>query len=107
MVGDPKALQTGLKLCRAGGTVSSIGVYGGAETMPVRPVELYNKNITLRHGRCPARRLMEEAARVAQRFPVLDIVSHVGCLGEGPALYDAFCARRGCTMKVLFEFGKE
>lgn len=59
MVGSPLALQLAVRLCRAGGTVSSIGVYGEAETMPVRPVDLYNKNLTLRHGRCPARRLME------------------------------------------------
>lgn len=91
-------------LCRAGGVVSSIGVYGDAEQMPLRPVELYNKNLTLHHGRCPAKRLMQEAAQVAQRFAVLDIVSHVAGLDEGPALYDAFCARRGCTNKVLFEF---
>lgn len=102
MVGHPDALKLAFSLCRPGGVLSSIGVYGDAECMPFRPVDLYNKNMTLRSGRCPARRLIHEAALVAQRFPVTDIVSHVVGLEEGPDMYEAFCGRRGC-MKVLFQ----
>ncbi len=103
MVGHPDALTLALSLCRPGGVLSSIGVYGDAEGMPIRPVDLYNKNATIKSGRCPARRLIHEAALVAQRCAVAEIVSHVVGLDDGPAMYDAFCSRRGCTMKVLFQ----
>ena len=68
------------------------------------PVEAYDKNLTYRTGRCPARRVLGDLLPllVAGRIEVPQVVSHRLPLEEGPAAYVLFDEKRdGCTKVVL------
>ena len=60
-VGSPSALSLAYALLRPFGTLSSVGVHT-APDWPFPPGGAYDKNVTLRSGRCPARSLMPVAA---------------------------------------------
>ncbi len=103
-VGSPGATRLALDLLRPGGTLAAAGVHTEAH-LAFSPGEAYDKNLTYRAGRCPARRLMDQTlALVAGRSLGLGaIVSHrVGLEGVIDA-YRLFDERReGCT-KVLID----
>lgn len=102
-VGSPQATRLAVDLVRPGGTVAAAGVHT-EETFAFSPVEAYDKNLTYRAGRCPARRMMDRTlALVGQRRLGLDaIVSHRLSLEEGVEAYRMFDERRdGCTKVVL------
>ncbi|MFW6175712.1 MAG: hypothetical protein ACOC7L_02705 [Acidobacteriota bacterium] len=79
----------------------------GVHTEPrlaVTPEELYDKNLTYRAGRCPARSLMERALALVRsgRHPFERIVSHRMPLGDAPRAYEVFDRKLdGCTKAVL------
>ena len=54
VVGSPEATRLAFDLVRAGGIVSAVGVHTEAQ-FAFSPVEAYDKNLTYRAGRCPAR----------------------------------------------------
>jgi threonine dehydrogenase-like Zn-dependent dehydrogenase len=101
-VGSPAALRLAFELARPGATLASVGVH--TETaLAIAPGELYAKNLTLRSGRCPARRLMpmlfERMPRLAAA--VESIVSHHLSLERGPEGYERFARRDPGWTKVL------
>jgi len=104
-VGAQAALSLAFDVLRPGGILSSIGVHS-APAFPFSPAEAYDKNLTLRTGRCPARSLMPSAVAMLARFKARGhdvrgaIVSHRMGLAEGPAAYALFDAR-GATKVVL------
>ena len=61
------------------------------------------KNLTLKIGRCHARRLIEVLLPLvmAGRFRATEIVSHVLPLEDGARAYDLFAHRRDNAIKVL------
>jgi threonine dehydrogenase-like Zn-dependent dehydrogenase len=102
-VGTPAALELAFSLLRPGGTLSAAGVHT-APRIAFSPTAAYDRNLTFRTGRCPARRLMERALSIVARgeVPLGDVVSHRLALEEGPRAYELFDRRlEGCT-KVLF-----
>ena len=102
VVGTPEAARLAFDLARAGGVVSIAGVHHG-ERFPLSPVEAYDKNLTLRIGRCPARSLMEGLLPVLRRRTDLAaIVTHRRPLADGPDAYRMFDARRDGCIKVTF-----
>ncbi|KXZ48611.1 hypothetical protein GPECTOR_26g514 [Gonium pectorale] len=56
-VGSNGALRLAYDLVRPMGTISSVGV-NTSSSFPFSPVDAYNKNVTFRSGRCPARAYM-------------------------------------------------
>jgi len=54
VVGASSSLGLAYQLIRPGGIISSVGVHT-TDTWPFTPVNGYDKNITLKMGRCPAR----------------------------------------------------
>lgn len=102
-VGSPAAMRTALDLVRPGGVISSVGVHTDPH-FAFSPAEAYDRNLTFRIGRCPARRYMEPLARLvaAERLPIAEVISHRLPLAEAARGYEIFDGRLdGCTKVVL------
>jgi threonine dehydrogenase-like Zn-dependent dehydrogenase len=103
VVGAPSALDLAFQLLRAGGTLSSVGVHTSA-TFPFSPVDAYNKNLTFKSGRCPARAYMQKLLPLVQQkaYPFTDIITHRMPLREGAHGYQLFDKKlEGCVKVVL------
>ena len=75
-----------------------------APRMPFSPVEAYDRNLTYRTGRCPARFYMERLLPLvrSRRYPLREVISHRLPLSEGVEGYRLFAERRDdCTKVVL------
>jgi threonine dehydrogenase-like Zn-dependent dehydrogenase len=102
-VGSPEATTLAYELVRSGGTLSVVGVHAES-TLAISPGAIYDKNLTYRSGRCPARALMERLLPIvaARRLPLGELVSHRLPLAEGPAAYAAFDRYEPGWTKVVF-----
>lgn len=103
-VGSPAATRLAVDAVRVGGTLAAVGVHNEPH-LAFSPGEAYDKNLTYRAGRCPARAMMERTLPLAAsgRYDLAAIVSHRLPLAEGPRAYELFGQRvDGCT-KVLLE----
>ncbi len=103
LVGSPAAARVAFELVRPGGVIAVVGVHTAGE-FGFTPSEAYDKNLTYRVGRCPARRLMTQLLPLleARKYPLGEILTHTLPLsrgGEGYALFDA--RRDGCVKVVL------
>jgi threonine dehydrogenase-like Zn-dependent dehydrogenase len=101
VVGSAAAHRLALDLVRPGGTLSVVGVHT-EETFSFSPVEAYDKNLTYRVGRCPARRLAAELLPLVQRrsFDFAAILSHRMALDEGVEAYRIFDEKLDQCIKV-------
>jgi threonine dehydrogenase-like Zn-dependent dehydrogenase len=103
LVGSPAATRTAVEVVRPGGVVASVGVHTETQ-FAFTPSEAYDKNLTYRTGRCPARHLMERLLPLVAdgRLSPSVVVSHRMSLAEGPQAYALFDGKRdGCTKVVL------
>jgi threonine dehydrogenase-like Zn-dependent dehydrogenase len=102
-VGSAVAGRLALDLVRPGGTISVVGVHT-APSFPFSPVEAYDKNLTFRIGRCPARGLIDELVPMvlSGRREIAAVISHRLSLEDGPRGYEIFDRKLdGCTKVVL------
>ena len=101
-VGSSEAATLAFQLVRPGGVISIAGVHHEAR-FEFSPGEAYDRNLTLRIGRCPARSLMPELLPVLERRPELaSIVTHRRPLSDGVAAYRMFDRKEdGCIKVVL------
>jgi len=102
-VGSPEATRTAFDLVRPGGTIAAVGVHNETH-FPFSPTEAYDRNVTYRIGRCPARAMIDELTPLLlrDRPDVTSIVTHRMPLARGAEAYAAFDARRdGCIKVVL------
>ncbi|KAG2484822.1 hypothetical protein HYH03_016389 [Edaphochlamys debaryana] len=114
-VGSNGALGLAYELVRPMGTISSVGV-NTSPAFPFSPVDAYNKNVTFRSGRCPARAIMTRLMPLVRdepgsesgsgssgsKLPWRRIFTHRMPLSKGPAAYDMFARRAdGCVKIVL------
>lgn len=102
-VGSPEATRLAFELVRPGGTIAAVGVHTERH-FALSPAEAYDKNLTYRAGRAPARRYMERLLPLlgAGRYDFGAIVSHRLTLEEAARGYDLFDRRlEGCTKVVL------
>jgi threonine dehydrogenase-like Zn-dependent dehydrogenase len=102
-VGSPEATRLAYQLVRPGGTISAVGVHTEA-ALAVSPGALYDKNLTYRAGRCPARALASRLLPLVatRRWPLAALVSHRLPLAAGPDAYAAFDRREAGWSKVVF-----
>lgn len=103
VVGSAAASQMAYKLVRPGGVISVVGVHT-EPTFAFSPEAAYNKNLTYKIGRCPARHLMGQLVPVVQkrRFDFVSIISHQMPLDDGKIGYRIFANKEdGCTKVVL------
>ncbi|CAN5543076.1 alcohol dehydrogenase family protein [soil metagenome] len=103
-VGSYSAVRLAMDLVRPGGIISSVGVCTD-EQLAFSPVEAYNKNLTYKIGRCPARFLMEQLIPVVQskRYNLTSVFSHHMKLSEGVTGYDIFANKKDNCLKVLLQ----
>jgi threonine dehydrogenase-like Zn-dependent dehydrogenase len=103
VVGSAEASRLAFELVRPGGIVAIAGVHHESR-FAFSPVEAYDKNLTLRIGRCPARSWMEELlSLLRRRSDLAALVTHRRRLADGPAAYDLFDRKADGCIKVAFE----
>ena len=102
-VGSGRAGRLAFELVRAGGIVSTVGVHHD-DRLAFSPVEAYDKNLTFRIGRCPARSLMEGLIPlVGRRSDLASIVTHRLPLARGSDAYRTFDGRLDGCVKLALE----
>jgi threonine dehydrogenase-like Zn-dependent dehydrogenase len=102
VVGSPSAGKLAYDLVRPGGTIAVVGVH--YEGFSFSPANAYDKNLTYRVGRCPARHLIPRMMPLLQagKYDVTSILSHRWPLDRGVEGYTLFDEKRdGCTKVVL------
>ena len=103
-VGSHGAVRLALELVRPGGIISSVGVCTDAH-LAFSPVEAYDKNITYKIGRCPARFMMEKLIPLVQKkkYAITSVFSHKMKLSEGVHGYDIFANKKDHCLKILLQ----
>jgi threonine dehydrogenase-like Zn-dependent dehydrogenase len=104
-VGSGGAGKLAYDLLRPGGTISVVGVCND-EHLSFSPVQAYNKNITYKVGRCPARSMIDELIPVVQSKKMTDvtsIITHRMKLSDGVTGYDIFANKKDNCLKVVLE----
>ncbi|MDO8408626.1 MAG: zinc-dependent alcohol dehydrogenase [Phenylobacterium sp.] len=99
----PVALREAIMACKAAGTVSVPGVYGGLSNM-IPMGALMNKGLTLRTGQTHVRRWSDDLLRRLDEGEIdpTFLITHTEPLGRGPEMYDTFAEKRdGCVKVVL------
>ncbi|MCG8650370.1 MAG: zinc-binding dehydrogenase, partial [Pirellulales bacterium] len=103
LVGLPEAQALAYRLIRPGGTMSVIGCHCTPH-FSFSPADAYNKNLTYRTGRCPARSLMPELVQTWDANP-LDLswcVTHQFEVQQAARAYDVFAhGKDGCVKAIL------
>lgn len=103
VVGSPAAARLAVDLVRPGGTLSVVGVHT-EKHFSFSPADAYDKNLTVRVGRCPARAILEELIPKLQKgdHELAAVISHRLPLDRGVQGYDIFDRKAdGCTKVVL------
>jgi threonine dehydrogenase-like Zn-dependent dehydrogenase len=101
-VGNNFSLKLAYTLVRPGGIISMVGV-NNESTMPFSAADAYNKNLTFKVGRCPARFFMERLLPVVAsgKYDYGAIITHRLELSEGVDAYTMFSARKDNCIKVV------
>jgi threonine dehydrogenase-like Zn-dependent dehydrogenase len=97
------ALRAAVDIVRRGGTLSIIGVYGGAaDPLPMKT--LFDKQIQVRMGQANVKRWVDDILPLLtddDPLGVDDFATHRLALEEAPDAYANFQAKRDGTVKVL------
>ncbi|KUL38862.1 molecular chaperone GroES [Streptomyces sp. NRRL F-4489] len=97
------ALQTAIDVVRRGGTISIVGVYGGAmDPMPL--LTLFDKQIELRMGQANVRRWVDDILPLLTDEDPLGVegfATHQLPLEDGPDAYRTFQAKEDGMIKTL------
>lgn len=100
------ALLNAFDVVRRGGTVSIVGVYGGAVD-PIPMMQLFDKGLTLRMGQANVKRWIDDllplVSDAADPLGVLDLRTHRIALEEAPAAYDMFQKKADGCIKVVLD----
>ncbi|DBA74893.1 TPA: hypothetical protein ACH3X2_009225 [Trebouxia sp. C0005] len=95
-VGAQPTIKLAFDLIRMGGVISSVGLHTDSEFKAFTPAEGYNKNVTYKNGRCPARHYMDELMSLVGKkywgdpFPGNKIFSHEVSLHDEKAVQGAY-----------------
>jgi 2-desacetyl-2-hydroxyethyl bacteriochlorophyllide A dehydrogenase len=103
-VGHPSALDLAIHVVRPGGVVSIAG-YHTESTYSFPIQKAYTKNLTLKIGRCNARRYMQKLLPLVleNRVPLTSIITHTLPLSDAVHGYELFAKRRDNAIKVLLK----
>jgi threonine dehydrogenase-like Zn-dependent dehydrogenase len=103
-VGSAATLKLGYELIRSGGILSAVGVCND-QHLPFSPIQAYDKNLTYKVGRCPARFMMEKLIPVVQqkKYDITSIITHRLKLSEGVYGYDIFANKKDNCLKVILK----
>lgn len=103
LVGMPAAQKLAFELIRPGGTMAVIGCHC-TPGFAFSPADAYDKNLTYRTGRCPARHYMDLLTqRVANgEFDLDAFVTNYFSFDDSVKAYDIFSNRRDNCIKAVF-----
>jgi 2-desacetyl-2-hydroxyethyl bacteriochlorophyllide A dehydrogenase len=104
-VGLPDAQRVAFQLVRPGGRMSVIGCHC-TPNFAFSPADAYDKNLTYRTGRCPARSLMDELSGVIAVEP-MDLswcITHRFGIEDAVEAYQTFAHRQDGCIKAVLEF---
>lgn len=99
------ALYSAIDIVRRGGTISLIGVYGGAAD-PLPMLTLFDKQVTLRMGQANVKRWVGDIMGLLTDDDPLGVdtfATHVLPLDEAPHGYDIFQKKRDGAVKVMLK----
>lgn len=103
LVGLPDAQRLAFAAVRAGGILSVIGCHC-TPAFAFGPSDAYDKNLTYKTGRCPARHYMQQLLPRVERgeFDLAPFITHQFGIEEAVAAYDVFSKQQdGCVKAVL------
>lgn len=103
VVGSASAHRVALDLLRPGGTLSVVGVHNEG-SFSFSPAEAYDKNLTYRVGRCPARWMAGRLLPLVRSkdLQLSSILTHRFSLDDGVEAYRIFDEKLdGCVKTVL------
>ena len=103
-VGLPAAQRLAWEVLRPGGVMAVIGCHCAG--FAFSPAEAYDKNLTYRTGRCPARHYMDVLTdRVVRDLPhIAQVITHRFAPADCVRAYDVFAHHREGCIKAVFEF---
>lgn len=103
-VGSHQATKLAYELVRPGGIISTVGVHTDNQ-FAFSPVQAYNKNITFKIGRCPARFYMEKLLKKIEegKFDLERIITHRYPLPAGEKAYEVFDRKEDDCLKIILE----
>ena len=106
LVGLPEAQSLAYRLLRPGGIMSVIGCHCTPD-FAFSPVDAYDKNLTYRTGRCPARFFAEPLMDkvLGGVYDLGGFVTHRFEVDDCQRAYDVFSNRKDGCIKAVFEFG--
>lgn len=105
LVGKPDAQRLAYEIISPGGILATIGCHCTPH-FSFSPAELYDKNLTYRSGRCPARAYMPTLMQRLQTEPI-DLswcVTHRFALSDAVAAYDTFAYQKDHCVKAVLVF---
>lgn len=105
LVGLLPAQQFAYQAVRPGGIMSTIGCHCTPH-FGFSPTDAYDKNITYRTGRCPARHYMDQLLPKLSELPfdVGSLITHQFPLSDSEKAYDVFSNRKDGCVKAAFSF---
>jgi threonine dehydrogenase-like Zn-dependent dehydrogenase len=98
------ALYLAIDLVRRGGTISLLGVYGGAAD-PMPMLQLFDKQVQLRMGQANVKRWVDDIMPLLLDGDPLGtdgFATHKVPLAEAPRAYEVFQKKQDGAVKVLF-----
>ena len=104
LVGLPSAQKAAYALIRPGGTMSVIGCHC-TPNFAFSPADAYDKNLTYRTGRCPARHYMSKLLPQLLADP-LDLswcITHRYSINDAEQAYETFANRKNGCVKAILE----
>ena len=99
------ALNSAISLVRRGGTISIVGVYGGAAD-PINMMTLFDKQIQLRMGQANVKRWVPEILPLLTDGDPLDVenfATHRLPLDAAPDAYETFQKKQDGMVKVVLK----
>jgi threonine dehydrogenase-like Zn-dependent dehydrogenase len=100
-----EALTTAFDAVRRGGTVSVVGVYGGA-AHPLPLFQMFDKQVQVRMGQANVRAWTDDILRLLDReddvLGVEDFATHHLSLEEAPDAYETFQKKADGAVKIVF-----
>jgi 2-desacetyl-2-hydroxyethyl bacteriochlorophyllide A dehydrogenase len=101
-VGNLAAMSLAYRVAAPGATIASVGVHT-SPGFAFTPADLYDRNLTYRSGRCPARALVPELIPMARSHrDTLDrLFTHEFSLSQGPEAYRMFEQGADGCQKIL------
>jgi threonine dehydrogenase-like Zn-dependent dehydrogenase len=103
------AIYTAIDAVRRGGTVSLIGVYGGA-TDPMPMLTMFDKQLQFRMGQANVKRWVDDIMPLlvddSDPLGTEEFATHKVSLDEAPTAYEKFQKKEDGTIKVVFKPGQ-